>query len=142
MIYHYTSALHLPHILADGALRPGRSTQGGFPKPDFLWATTNGAGDPTVTFYDAYRAGRIAMVRFGLDPSTFFPWAEARERNPAWTEDHVRRLEERARGASPAEWRCSMEPYPMEEVQSLSIRTYTGRWAPALLKDLREFADG
>jgi hypothetical protein len=68
-LYHHTDTAHLPWILTTNELRPGRSSIGGFPNPDFLWATTDAQGDRTSMAghsRELYRRGVICAVRFTL----------------------------------------------------------------------------
>lgn len=142
MIYHFTDSAHLPHILLSGELRPGRATVGGFPDPDFLWATASSVGDNTITGYNMYKSGQVSLVRFALDQSRFFSWREAQLHNPAWEDRHIRALETRANGANPDHWFCSMESYPLSDILAVDIRTYRGAWAPAKTRGLRGDGNG
>jgi hypothetical protein len=70
LVYHHTDTVHLPWILHAHALNPGRGMTGGFPEPDFLWATTDARGDPSSTSAihsrKAIRIGYALAVRLTL----------------------------------------------------------------------------
>jgi hypothetical protein len=73
IVYHYTSIARLPWILESGELRPGRNKIGGFPDPDFLWATTSDKGSRTASLEGLRDA---AVIRFTLDAADFEEWAK------------------------------------------------------------------
>jgi hypothetical protein len=54
-VYHFTDSAHLPWILSDGELRAGANKIGGYPAPEFVWATTEDRGSRTAT-------GRLARL--------------------------------------------------------------------------------
>jgi hypothetical protein len=105
LVYHYTDTARLPWILNSGLLMPGRNQIGGYPDPDFLWATTSPDGDGSASASrEAFRSGLTQMVRFVLHTDDFEPWPTIVERSPQWTPDIVAQLENAARGkSSPAE---------------------------------------
>jgi hypothetical protein len=132
LVYHYTDTGRLPWILNSGLLAPGRNQIGGFPDPDFLWATTSPDGDGSASASrEAFRSGLTQMVRFVLRADDFEPWPAVVERFPQWTPDHVARLEIAARGkSSPATWRCRSEPLQQSRWLDIQSRTYQSRtWA-------------
>jgi hypothetical protein len=133
LVYHYTDTGRLPHILITEELRAGRNQIGGFPDPDFLWATTSAAGDRTASAsMPALRAGRTRLVRFVLPADAFEPWPDIVARIPAWTPDHVVRLERAAAGKSrPQDWRCRIDPLPADRWLAIETRSYTDKvWRP------------
>jgi hypothetical protein len=90
MIYHFTDSARLPWILHDGHLNPGRCRLGGFPDPDFLWATTSPRGDRTASGgIGGYREGVTRLVRITLPLDDFTPWRQAANNHPEWTVDHI-----------------------------------------------------
>ena len=133
-VYHHTDTARLPWILKDGFLRPGANRIGGFPDPDFLWATTEPQGDMTASADrgQCYRTGRARHVRFTLDRTKFFAWAAAPDRHPQWTLGHVARLHAVAKGKSnPATWWCRSDPLPVAECIAIETRSYVdNRWLP------------
>lgn len=141
-LYHFTTSLHLPWILNAGELQPGRgkSFVAGLPDPDFLWASSDERGEPTASGSKrAYRSGEIQLVRIALDASMFFPWAEARQRHPDWTDEHVRILNESGRivGSNPETWFCRMGSISLSDCPDLEIHTksfQSGRWAAHTIK--------
>lgn len=132
MAYHFTTSVHLPWILATGELRPGRGASfvAGLPDPDFLWATTDSRGERTMaTSKEAYRNGEILLVRFELDDDEFWPWSEARQRHPGWTDEHVRILNQSgtAKGADPRKWVCRIGALPLtsEILDTMHVKAWT-----------------
>lgn len=130
-LYHFTDTARLPFILQSGVLKPGRNKLGGFPDPDFLWATTQSVGDYTASgATQAYRNGQTRLVRFTLRREHFRPWRDIVKEFPQWTASHIERLESSARGLSnPADWFCRVEPLPLSEVVAIETRAWRGVWA-------------
>lgn len=132
-VYHFTDTARLPHILLSGALVPGRSTLGGFPDPDFLWATLSPHGDRTSTGYSRYyREGQTRLVRIGLHDEDFRPWRDAVGDFPQWTDDHISRLEASAAYLSvePRSWLIRSEPLSADRFVSIDTRSFTTPWLP------------
>jgi hypothetical protein len=48
-LYHFTNTARLLWIVGAKELRPNCNQIGGFPSPDFLWATTRSQGDRTAS---------------------------------------------------------------------------------------------
>lgn len=135
VLYHYTDTARLPWIAQADELRPGRNRIGGFPEPDFLWATSDPQGDRTASAHrgDLWRSGALWHVRFLLDPTDFIRWSETRDRLPGWTADHVQRLEA-AKGASPASWWYRAGPLSLSACRGVEARSYANnRWQPVSL---------
>ncbi|ACA15362.1 hypothetical protein M446_0808 [Methylobacterium sp. 4-46] len=133
VVYHYTDTARLPWILRSGELRPGNNRIGGFPDPDFLWATTSPVGERTAAAsMQALRAGLTRLVRFVLPAEGFDTWPEIVRAYPAWTREHVARLEHAAKGKSrPQDWRCRVQPLPAEVWLGIGTRSFTDtRWLP------------
>jgi hypothetical protein len=144
ILYHHTDTARLPWILKSGELRPGRNRIGGFPDPDFLWATTDHQGDATASGNrgEHYRSGKLRQVRFVLDSADFVPWSDIPAVFPSWTPDHIERLESVARdkSTSPTTWYCRAEPLSTQELR-IETRSYSNnRWAPLAPSDV--VADG
>lgn len=129
-VYHFTDTARLPWIVGAKELRPSRNQIGGFPSPDFLWATTHSQGDRTAAGMQAYREGVTALVRLTLFAEDFEPWRAIIARFPQWTIEHVRRLEAAARacGQNFECWRARTERLPLSRVISAEEKTYTGSW--------------
>jgi|1185.fasta_scaffold127551_2 hypothetical protein len=137
VVFHFTDTARLPWILASGELRPGRNQLGGFPDPDFLWATTSPIGDRSASGgYQGYREGVTRLVRITLQAEDFEPWPQITARFPAWTADHSRRLESAARQSSPQGWRCRVEPLPRHRWLAIETRTYVDKQWRALPLDV------
>jgi hypothetical protein len=124
MIYHFTDSCRLPFILRDGWLRPGENI-GPFPA-EVLWATELSSGDPTATYAYTphYRMGGIYAVRFTLDRSSFFRWAELHDRVLGWGVKHDEMLLKASRGADTSKWWCSTSAISLEDVAAIEGRTY------------------
>lgn len=132
-VHHFTDTGRLPWILREGILRPGANRLGGFPEPDFLWATTSPIGDRTASAsLDALRSGLVRFVRFTLRARDFESWPAITKAHPAWTPAQVARLEQAARGQSqPGDWRCRPLPLPREAWLEVATRGYVDKtWQP------------
>ena len=127
-IYHYTDTSRLPWIIQSGELRPGSNAIGGFPKPDFLWATSDPQGDRTASANrgEHWRTGRLWHARFVFDSADFVRWTDSRDSLPGWTTDHVRLLEA-TKDAEPAAWWYRTEPISIDECLGLEFRSYTSK---------------
>lgn len=138
-VYHYTDTGRLPWILKSGELRPGRNKIGGFPDPDFLWASTAENGDKSASaFVKEYRAGLTRLVRFTLMASDFEVWPNIVKRFPLWTLDQVERLERAAGGKSvPALWRCRVNPLRRDAWAAIHTRSFRDRRWIELATDTR-----
>ena len=96
-VYHFTDTMRLPWILAERQLSPTRGMcSADYPRPTFLWATTNAVGDATAACggknnRTLWRQGRIQLVRFILAAADFTPWTVMREQAPQWTQDKIAR---------------------------------------------------
>lgn len=141
-LYHFTDTARLPWIIHDGELKPGRSRIGGFPDPDFLWATTQHQGDRTASGgTTGYRDGLTRLVRISLHVEDFTPWRQATKQHPDWTDDHVARLEASAiqAGVSRAMmegWYCRTSPLALERVIEIETRSWANNtWKPVTLSD-------
>lgn len=144
VVYHHTDTGRLPHILLSGELRPGRNRIGGYPDPDFLWATTSPLGDRTASASaQAFRSGLTQAVRFVLRANDFETWPEMVRQFPAWTPDQIARLEHAARGQSRSQdWRCRVAPLPAEAWLKIETRSYTDPvWRPLDLTEAPTVVD-
>jgi hypothetical protein len=83
-VYHFTDTARLPWILRSGELRPGANRVGGYPDPDFLWATVDSRGARSASGGgQGYREGLVRLVRFTLRAEDFEPWPGILRRYPA-----------------------------------------------------------
>ena len=126
-LFHFSDTSRLPWIISSGELRPGGNKAGGFPSPEFVWATTNPLGDASASVAggDPYITGKVRHVRFTFDSALFTPWSEIPDQFPQWTHDHVRRLESYSRGArDPSTWWCSPKPIPLNDCLEIMTRSY------------------
>ncbi|MGF3027912.1 hypothetical protein ACQVP2_34610 [Methylobacterium aquaticum] len=138
VVYHYTDTGRLPWIIKAGELRPGANRIGGYPNPDFLWATTSPVGDRTASASrEALRSGLTRTVRFVLSAEDFIPWPQILGGYPAWTPDHIMRLEKAAAGlSSPTTWRCRAAALPRSAWLGIETRSYIDkRWLPLSLDE-------
>ncbi|RYC29295.1 hypothetical protein D3273_24605 [Lichenibacterium minor] len=131
-LFHFSDTSRLPWIMSSGELRPGGNKAGGFPSPEFVWATTNLLGDASASVAggDPYITGKVRHVRFTFDSALFTPWSEIPDHYPQWTPDQVRRLESYTEGASdPKTWWCSPRPIQREDWSTIHSRSYRdNRW--------------
>lgn len=137
LVYHFTDTAHLPWILQAGELRPGANRIGGFPDPDFLWATTNERGSRRAVgnHPQFYHAGKSQLVRFTLNAADFEPWREIVRRYPAWTPVQIEMLE-RAGGEPPTLWHCRVAPLPRSHWMEIATKPYTRSTWRALPTDV------
>jgi hypothetical protein len=139
-VYHYTSSIKLPRIVASGELQLSSgelqlssNSITRWPNPPFLWATANRRGDrscgsaaPIARAY--YRNGDIAMVRFRMSAEDFIPWAEVPKLFPEWTAAKVQNCERAARHIGEkhcADWCVRTEPLPLARVRGIEAKLYT-----------------
>jgi len=136
-LYHFSDTARLPFILKSGTLQPGRNSIGGFPDPDFLWATSQSAGDYTASGAQEYRQGKIRLVRFKLERHQFVPWHEIVKQYPQWTSFHIAQLEKSAAGKSkPTDWYCRSEALSLANVLTIETRTWQSLWTPLEDRDV------
>ena len=132
LVYHFTDTVRLPWILQAGELRPSANRIGGYPNPDFLWATTSKLGSRKAAGSEpkAYRAGVTQLVRFALHVADFEPWREIVQRYPTWTLAHIERLEKTG-GEPPILWYCRVVPLPRSHWVEIATKAYTSStWRP------------
>jgi hypothetical protein len=140
-VLHHTDTLRLPWIMAERQLCPTRGMcAADYPRPTFLWATTNAAGDGTAASnHDQarllWRQGALLLVRFILAADDFTPWADMHRQHPQWTADKVARLERNGRNgrnkaSDPARLMCRTDALPTQRWLGIETRSYTGSWRP------------
>jgi hypothetical protein len=131
-LYHFTDTARLPWIADSGELRPGRNRIGGFPDPDFVWATTSEHGDRTASASrEAWHSGATLLVRFTVAPDDFMPWHAVPEVFPQWTPQQAARLEAAAQKKGETDfgkWYCRAEPLPLDRILNCETRTWTKPW--------------
>lgn len=122
MNYHYTTLLHLPHILVKGWLHPSRADAHGQHAGGLLWFSRN-----EVLERSAYKAD-VPMVRFSSTRAGVLPWKLAAAQ-VGFTAGQMRRLEKsgRAMGASPSEWYALVGGLSLAMIDSLELR-WQGQW--------------
>jgi hypothetical protein len=138
VVYHFTDLVRFTWIAASGELQPSRNKAGGYPDPDFVWATTDGRGCRTAAGLGNWsreqvkRDIELPVVRLTLDAEDFEPWRAIAPRYPAWTPRHIDALEASAikRRDDPRTWRCRVEPLSLSRVRLIEARTYTSSWRP------------
>jgi hypothetical protein len=137
-VFHFTDTIRLPWILAERQLNPTRGMcAADYPRPTFLWATTNAYGDHTaaVSYGDSrrlWRQGGTLLVKFILPAEDFTPWPEMYPQHPEWTPEQVARVERngRKKGSLPEQWMCRTETLPIERWLGIETRSYYGCWRP------------
>ena len=136
--YHYTTTAHLSWIILTDDLRPSENKISKLPF-DFLWATTSTKIDRTSSaaqpaFRQALRMGFVRVARFTLAAEDFKPWPDILESYPEWTHEQQQETERlaRLRGQfDPREWRCRVDPLPLDRVIALETKGYIGDWVRA-----------
>lgn len=128
-VYHFTDAVRLPWILQSGKLIKAGSTTGGYPKHNYLWATTDSRGSRSATLAvarDKYKDGSILLVRFTLYAEDFKPWREAMSEKPEWTPEFIARLARTGRdmGDNPDNWVCHEGDLPQSRWIAIHARSY------------------
>jgi hypothetical protein len=145
-VYHFTDVYRLSWIIAAKQLEGGRNQIGGYPDPDFIWATTCEQGDRTASGMENYRKGETPLVRFTLSGEDFEPWSLVTERHPQWKAEHVHTLEAVARRKYKetgfSQWRIRAEPLPISRVIAVEAKTYRTRWQPVELIEERRIHPG
>lgn len=134
-LYHFTTSAHLPRIIRDGELRVPSYTSGNGHR-DFIWTTTEAAGERTATGLSKlaapkYRSGELTLVRLTLDGDGFEPWRDAVMRH-GWTPDLIAKYERATPNRqSMASWYVRADNLPLTHVLAADTRTYLGhRWEP------------
>jgi hypothetical protein len=138
VVFHFTDTLRLPWILAEQQLNPTRGMAApDYPRPTFLWATTNAIGDRTAaSSHDQgrllWRQGGSLLVRFTLAADDFIPWADIRKQYPQWTPEKIARVERngRKKGSDPSWWMCRADILPAQRWLGIETRSYVGSWRP------------
>jgi hypothetical protein len=91
-LYHFSDTGRLPWIVSTDELRPGANVLGGYPSPEFIWATSDARGSRTAAGgARGYREDACRLVRFTVDAADFEPWSGIGARYPAWTPEQVAR---------------------------------------------------
>lgn len=136
-VYHFTDSARLSWILHDGELKPGRARVGGFPDPDFLWATTNSRGDRTASGgLGGYKEGAVRLVRITLHQDDFVPWPDAAADHDEWTPALITKLEAAAAVLGTtrtdiAGWWCRSSSVPLARFVAVDTRTWRNNiWKP------------
>src|SRR5262245_16793805 len=133
-VYHFSDTARLPWIMSTGELRPDANAVGGYPSPEFVWATSEARGSRTAAGgARGYREDKVRLVRFTLDVADFEPWSGIGARYPTWTPDQIAQLEASAvaKGDDPATWWCRVDPLPLARVILIETRAYRGPgWQP------------
>jgi hypothetical protein len=139
-VYHFTDTARLAWIMTAGELRPSANRIGGYPAPEFVWATSDARGSPTAAGgASGYREGMTQLVRFTLPAGDFMPWTEIGARYPSWTPAERQRLESsaRKRGDNPKTWFCRAEPLPIAAKTLIETKGYRDEawreWRPRVL---------
>jgi hypothetical protein len=147
-VYHFTDTGRLPFIIRDGFLKPGKSTIGNFPDPDFLWATTQRVGDPSATCQatvgdKGYRDGLTRRVRFTLHADDFIPWRLA-WRKGLWTLTQADALERSGldMGSNPTHWLCRSELLMRERWLAVETKAWNESAWHSLCLDCSPVRDG
>ena len=133
-VYHFSSTLALPWIIAAGELRP--STFGG-PTDNYIWATSYPEGERTAAashLGDWWEFGQAEIVRFTLNAADFIPWDEIKK-TPLWVGADPEMLELREKCARDgcrehdvSKWHLRRELLPLTSVLSVDTRSQRGRW--------------
>jgi hypothetical protein len=128
MLWHFTTAVHLPWILRDGYLRPTRHILRLPDRQGLVWFTTEGRKpDPTATARGKQYPEQLWM-RLGASWSTM-PWVEACQA-AGWLPGEIALAEYRAtelHRADPSKWRAARGNVPLGD--DLEVAAWRGdRW--------------
>ena len=149
-LYHHTSHMALPRILASGELRPiimrperTAELNRQFPNvgdaPEFVHATSDPHRDGMSTIdlsiagergRALYEAGELLKVRFTVDGEDFEPWRTIVSREALWSQ---RFIDATAQGAqdnhsNSASWYSRREPLPLSKVIAIHVKRFKEPW--------------
>ena len=128
MLYHHSTLMHLPFVLASGALEPSRAEAHGAQR-GLLWLSTNAAGEASAAKLAPSGALRgYPRVRYGVDVRLAMPWIQA-AKLAGYSSATRWRLEATGRrmGAAPSEWWARLDRLPLAGVASIDVHV-AGRW--------------
>jgi hypothetical protein len=149
-LYHHTSHMALPRILASGELRPiimlperTAELNGLFPNvgdaPEFVHATSDPHRDGMSTIdlsiaeergRKLYEAGELLKVRFTVDAEDFEPWRTIVGREPLWSQQFIDATAQGAQdnGSNSASWYSRREPLPLSKVIAIHVKWFNKPW--------------
>lgn len=140
VVYHVTSTLQLPWIVASGELRPYPNLLRGIGHITALWGTTKKTGDKTALAALTakrrklgWRENLFQLVRFTLPAEYFFTWNEVVSMSD-WTPEQVAALVESDRKHfgedGQAQWRLRHDPLRLVDVVKVEAKAYGRGWKP------------
>jgi hypothetical protein len=127
---HYSTALHLPWILASDALLPSRADAHGRDHRGVLWFSTNPDHERSANKRGARNGEGVPRVRFATEHAQAMPW-RAVARRAGYSHAVAARLEAAGRrmGAAPSEWWARLLPLPLSLVAAIEWND-SGVWQP------------
>lgn len=127
-LYHYSTVLHLPFILASGELQPSRADSHGHNHLGVLWFSSNTALERTIVKRGTAPGFAPPYVRWRVAADEAVRWPQI-GRLAGYRQHTIRGLEHagRAMGALPGEWWGQLSAYRLERPNGLEVRVGS-RW--------------
>jgi hypothetical protein len=127
-LYHYSTVLHLPFILASGELQPSRPDSHGHGHHGVLWYSTNAQLERTIVKRGTAPDFAPPYVRWRVAADEAVRWPQI-GRLAGYRQHTIRGLEAagRAMGARPGEWWGQLSPYRLDRPNGLEVRVGS-RW--------------
>lgn len=127
-LFHYTTALHLPFILATGALLPSRADAHGAGQRGVLWFSSNTAMERTVVKRRMAGCVTPPYIRWRVSAPEALHWPQI-GRHAHYPQHTIRGLEQAGRrmGGIPGEWWGQLDRLSLSDCPSLEVR-HLGAW--------------
>lgn len=127
-LYHYSTVLHLPFILASGELQPSRPDSHGQNHLGVLWFSSSATLERTIVKRGTAPGFAPPYVRWRVAADEAVRWPQI-GRLAGYRQHTIRGLEHagRAMGATPGEWWGQLSAYRLERPNGLEVRVGS-RW--------------
>jgi hypothetical protein len=122
-LYHHSTLMHLPFVLASGELRPSRADVHGQGQRGLLWFSANARLEASaVKRGPKARRADYPRVRFTIDVAHAMHWTRA-AKLAGYSTAVQWRLEAAGRrlGASPSEWWARLDPLSITNVSEIDV---------------------
>ena len=122
-MFHYSTVLHLPFILASGELQPSRPESHGEHQRGVLWYSTNASLERTIVKRGTAPGFAPPYVRWRVAADEAVRWPQI-GRLAGYRQHTIRGLEHAGRvmGATPGEWWGQLSPYRLDRPNGLEVR--------------------